>query len=95
MGISDSKKGGMKKAHTHSIGPRRQLQARHPDGRPLLISLQAVPKDGSSLARLVALIKPVTPAKGSPVRVSGARMLVLGLACLSRRVDSRGLHHQL
>jgi hypothetical protein len=72
MGMSSAKKGGMKKAAVHRVGPRRQLEGRHVDGRPLGVALQAVLKDGSSLHRLVAVLKPLQPAKGAPV---GARCL--------------------
>jgi hypothetical protein len=69
MGISSAKKGGMKKAQTHRVGPTRQLQARHSDGRAMAVSLQAVLKDGSSMARLVVTLKPHLPSRSAPVRI--------------------------
>ena len=67
VGITAAKKGGMKKAHAHRVGPVRQLQGLHTDGRALSISLQAVLKDGSSTSRLVAVVKASQPVKGTQV----------------------------
>ena len=66
MGLSTAKKGGIRKA-SNRVGPRRQMHARHPDGRPLSITLQAVLKDGTSMQRLVAVVKAHQPVKGNPV----------------------------
>jgi len=84
VGISSTKKGGMKKAAAHRVGPRRQLQGRHVDGNPLGLTLQAVLKDGSSLHRLVAVLKPLQPSRGAQVRD-------LGLGRASKRKHLHGV----
>lgn len=70
MGITATKKGGMKKTHAHKVGPIRHLQGLHTDGRSLGVSLQAVLKDGSSTGRLVAIVKASQPCKGVQVRLA-------------------------
>lgn len=71
MGITSTKKGGMKKSHAHRVGPVHQLQGVHADGRTVGVSLQAVLKDGSSMNRLSAVVKLTQPSKGAPVSASG------------------------
>lgn len=68
MGLGGPKKGGIKKAAMHRVGPRHTLAARHPDGRALSVTLQAVVKDTTGPQRLVASIKVAQAAKGAQVR---------------------------
>ena len=51
MGYSGTKKGGMKQAHVHKVGPKKTMQGRHADGGALSISFQASLKDGSNQQR--------------------------------------------
>jgi hypothetical protein len=51
MGHTGQKKGGMKQAHVHKVGPKKTLTGRHADGGTLSISFQAVLKDGSNQQR--------------------------------------------
>ena len=71
-----ARKGGLKSSQANRVGPRRTLQAMHADGRPITISLQALRKDNTGAARLLAILKPTLPTKAAPVRVGfGACML--------------------
>lgn len=79
MGLGATKKGGIKKAAVHKVGPRRQVQGRHADGRGLSLSMQAVLKDGG-MGRLVVSLKPLAPVHGEPVRT----LRWLGRCCGSR-----------
>lgn len=68
MGMGGPKKGGIKKAAMHRVGPRRTLAARHPDCRSLTVTLQAVVKDATGPQRLVASVKVAQAAQGAQVR---------------------------
>lgn len=67
--LRSAKRGGIKRAAVHKVGPAREVRGRHPDGREFALSLQVALKDGAVAgpARGVAVIKPLRPAKGDPV----------------------------